>query len=141
MASHLLVLKSRSLLPRDVPVEEDDLDPRLDLVKQLLAYKRFKDAAGELGGFARVQEGRFPVRASAADVEPHDELIEADLYSLVAAFRKLLRETGRRGRSSPSRATGCRSRTSSASSSSGWCRRAARSRSSTWSGRSPIAPT
>ncbi len=94
MASHLLVMKSRSLLPRDVPVEEDELDPRLDLVKQLLAYKRFKDAAGELGGYARVQEGRFSVRASTADVETHDELIEADLYGLVAAFRKLLRETG-----------------------------------------------
>lgn len=94
MASHLLVLKSRSLLPRDVVVEDDELDPRLDLIKQLLAYKRFKDVAGELQGFARVQEGRFPVRASTSDVETHDELLEADLYSLVAAFRKLLKETG-----------------------------------------------
>jgi len=94
MASHLLVLKSRSLLPRDVPVEEDELDPRLDLVKQLLAYKRFKDAAGELRGIAVVQEGRFAVHAATADALEHDELLEADLYSLVAAFRKLLHETG-----------------------------------------------
>ena len=94
MASHLLVLKSRSLLPRDTPLEEDDLDPRLDLVKQLLAYKRFKDAAGQLGGRARVQEGRFAVHATPDDVEAHDDLIEADLYALVAAFRKLLHETG-----------------------------------------------
>jgi len=94
MASHLLVLKSRSLLPRDVVEEEDDLDPRLDLVKQLLAYKRFKDVAGTLDARAREQEGRFPVRAASdADAEP-DEIVEADLYALVTAFRKLLRETG-----------------------------------------------
>ncbi len=94
MASHLLVLKSRSLLPRDVVEEEDDLDPRLDLVKQLLAYKRFKDAAGTLDARAREQEGRFAVRAASdADAEP-DEIVEADLYALVTAFRKLLRETG-----------------------------------------------
>jgi methionyl-tRNA formyltransferase len=94
MASHLLVLKSRSLLPRDTPVEEDELDPRLDLVKQLLAYKRFKDAAGTLDGRAREQEGRFSVRATTEEVETHDELLEADLYGLVAAFRRLLKETG-----------------------------------------------
>ncbi|HVG93724.1 MAG TPA: segregation/condensation protein A, partial [Planctomycetota bacterium] len=57
MASHLLVMKSRSLLPRDVPLEEDELDPRLDLVKQHHAYKRFKDAAGGLDRRAREQEG------------------------------------------------------------------------------------
>ena len=52
MASQLLVMKSRALLPRDTPVDEDEIDPRLDLVKQLIAYKRFKDAAGQLT-FAR----------------------------------------------------------------------------------------
>ncbi len=94
MASHLLVLKSRSLLPRDAVVEEDDLDPRLDLVKQLLAYKRFKDAAGTLDARAREQEGRFVVRAAADAEAAPDEIVEADLYALVTAFRKLLRETG-----------------------------------------------
>lgn len=94
MASHLLVLKSRSLLPRDVVAEEDDLDPRLDLVKQLLAYKRFKDAAGTLDARAREQEGRFVVRAASDAAAEPDEIVEADLYALVTAFRKLLRETG-----------------------------------------------
>ena len=56
MASHLLVLKSRSLLPRDEPIDEDELDPRLDLVKQLIAYKRFKDAAGALDASARASK-------------------------------------------------------------------------------------
>src|SRR5688572_12517256 len=42
MASQLLVIKSRSLLPRDEPLEADEIDPRLDLVRQLLEYRRFK---------------------------------------------------------------------------------------------------
>jgi methionyl-tRNA formyltransferase len=94
MASHLLVLKSRSLLPRDEPIDEDELDPRLDLVKQLIAYKRFKDAAGLLDASARANEGRFPARASGAEGERVEEAIEVDLYALVAAFRRLLKETG-----------------------------------------------
>ena len=94
MASHLLVLKSRSLLPRDAPIDEDELDPRLDLVKQLIAYKRFKDAAGVLDASARANEGRFPARAAGADGEEAEEVVEADLYALVAAFRRLLKETG-----------------------------------------------
>ena len=94
MASHLLVLKSRSLLPRDTPLDEDELDPRLDLVHQLLAYKRFKDAAGELHAMAREQEGRFPVHASAGGPAPAEEPVEVDLYALIAAFRRLLQETG-----------------------------------------------
>jgi methionyl-tRNA formyltransferase len=94
MASHLLVLKSRALLPRDAEVDEDELDPRLDLVRQLLAYKRFKDAAGSLDARARVQESRYAVHASPLDAAPQDAAIEVDLYALVAAFRRLLKETG-----------------------------------------------
>jgi len=40
MASQLLVLKSRALLPRDEPVDLEEIDPRLDLVRQLLEYRR-----------------------------------------------------------------------------------------------------
>ncbi len=99
MASHLLVLKSRALLPRDTPLDEDEIDPRLDLVKQLLAYKRFKEAAGDLDARAKEQAGRFPVHAGTADdlggpAALVDEPIEVDLYALVAAFRRLLHETG-----------------------------------------------
>lgn len=94
MAAHLLVMKSRALLPREIEVDEDDLDPRLDLVRQLLEYKRFKDAAGGLAERAREQEGRFRVRAAPADAPVDDLPMEADLYSLVEAFRRLLKETG-----------------------------------------------
>lgn len=95
VASHLLVIKSRSLLPRDTPLEEDELDPRLDLVKQLLEYRRFKSAAHTLAGRAEHEQDRLAVRVPAPGLEaPEDAPIEADLYALVAAFQRLLKETG-----------------------------------------------
>ena len=59
LAATLMEIKSRTLLPRP-PASEDDEeieDPRLELVRQLLEYKRFKDAAHSLGEAAG-QRGR-----------------------------------------------------------------------------------
>src|SRR2546423_9571824 len=52
MAANLIYIKSRSLLPKDLqPPEEaaEEDDPRWELVRQLIEYKKFKDAAGHLG--------------------------------------------------------------------------------------------
>ena len=48
LAATLMEIKSRMLLPTppEEVAEEDAIDPRADLVRQLLEYKRFKDAAG-----------------------------------------------------------------------------------------------
>jgi methionyl-tRNA formyltransferase len=95
VASQLLVLKSRALLPRDTPFDDDDLDPRLDLVKQLLEYRRFKGAAKDLSERAEREQDHLAVRVTPPGIEVQaDAPIEADLYSLVAAFQRLLRETG-----------------------------------------------
>jgi len=55
MAATLMEIKSRMLLPRhqqavDPNAEEDDLDPRWELVHQLLQYKKFKEASSQLAG-------------------------------------------------------------------------------------------
>jgi segregation and condensation protein A len=61
MAATLMEIKSRMLLPRGqhaVDPEgdgQDDIDPRWELVHQLLQYKKFKDAAGHLSEMARLQ--------------------------------------------------------------------------------------
>jgi methionyl-tRNA formyltransferase len=95
VASQLLVLKSRALLPRDTPLDEDDLDPRLDLVKQLLEYRRFKGAARDLSQRAAAEQDHLAVRVPPPGIEvPQDAPVEVDLYALVAAFQRLLRETG-----------------------------------------------
>src|SRR5215469_3018185 len=64
MASTLMYIKSRELLPVDQQVqvegEEEGEDPRWELIRQLVEYKKFKDAAAQLQGFEARQEHIFP---------------------------------------------------------------------------------
>ncbi|MGH8650534.1 MAG: segregation and condensation protein A [Burkholderiales bacterium] len=64
MASTLMYIKSRELLPIDQQVtaegEDDGEDPRWHLIRQLVEYKKFKDAAAQLHALEMRQEGTFP---------------------------------------------------------------------------------
>src|SRR6202140_2123530 len=64
MASTLMYIKSRELLPVDqqaqVEEEEDGNDPRWELIRQLVEYKKFKDAAAELQALEIRQENVYP---------------------------------------------------------------------------------
>jgi segregation and condensation protein A len=64
MASTLMYIKSRELLPVDQQVvvegEEEGEDPRWELIRQLVEYKKFKDAAAQLQGLELRQENVFP---------------------------------------------------------------------------------
>ena len=64
MASTLMYIKSRELLPVDQQVqvegEEEGEDPRWELIRQLVEYKKFKDAAAQLQVLESRQEGTFP---------------------------------------------------------------------------------
>jgi len=64
MASTLMYIKSRELLPVDQQVqvegEEEGEDPRWELIRQLVEYKKFKDAAARLQTLEAVQENIFP---------------------------------------------------------------------------------
>jgi len=99
MAAALMEMKSRMLLPRTVGLEgeaEDLSDPRLELVRQLLEYKKFKDASFELGAAAAAQAMRWPrgpVHIAAADPGEVD-LDEVQVWDLVAAFTKLMASIG-----------------------------------------------
>ena len=63
MAASLMEIKSRMLLPKGLHAVDpdadgqDDIDPRWELVHQLLQYKKFKDAASRLSEMARLQRG------------------------------------------------------------------------------------
>lgn len=99
MAAALMEMKSRMLLPRTVGLEgepEDLSDPRLELVRQLLEYKKFKDASFELGAAATAQAMRWPrtpARPAAADPAEVD-LEDVQVWDLVAAFTKLMASIG-----------------------------------------------
>jgi segregation and condensation protein A len=64
MASTLMYIKSRELLPVDQQVqvegEDEGEDPRWELIRQLVEYKKFKDAAAQLQSFEARQENVFP---------------------------------------------------------------------------------
>src|SRR5882672_11872986 len=64
MASTLMYIKSRELLPVDQQVvvegEEEGEDPRWELIRQLVEYKKFKDAAAQLQTLEERQEKIFP---------------------------------------------------------------------------------
>ena len=95
MASTLLHIKSRMLLPQDVQEEgeEEDTDPRAELVRRLLEYQQYKDA-GQLIG-ARALLGREVFARTAVEPELHaaqleEGPLELELFDLVDAFRALL---------------------------------------------------
>jgi segregation and condensation protein A len=96
MAANLMYLKSRTLLPRvDQPPEEDaeEDDPRWELIRQLIEYKKFKDAAGFLSLKELEQEGHFAHQPDAAE-QPADEppsLAEVSIFDLIRAFQNVLK--------------------------------------------------
>jgi segregation and condensation protein A len=95
MAATLLEIKSRLLLPRGEETAEAEPDPRQELVKQLLEYKRFKDAAALLEAQAEQQLARVP-RQPVALPSPspaQQPLRRVELWDLVSAFGRLMRET------------------------------------------------
>jgi len=97
MASKLTEIKARMLLPRPEDEEEEEEDPRAELVKQLLEYKRFRDAAEDLQGKAELRKQRFPrgeVRREAGEDEGEElNLDEVTVWDLLHSFSKLMSQT------------------------------------------------
>ena len=95
MAATLLYIKSRQLLPKDQQVvdpEEEEDDPRWELIRQLVEYKKFKDAANELGAQASLQEAIFRGHFDPKGI-PAPEIggkIEVGIFDLISAFQKIL---------------------------------------------------
>ena len=95
MAANLMYLKSRTLLPRqEQPPEEDaeEDDPRWDLIRQLIEYKKFKDAAGFLSLKEVEQEGSFAFQPEKPELpEEPAVLAEVSIFDLIRAFQNVLK--------------------------------------------------
>jgi segregation and condensation protein A len=97
MAANLMYIKSRTLLPKQVqpPDEEtDEEDPRWELIRQLIEYKKFKDAANFLHRRVQSHENFFPAVPEAPEgmqeedgAEPFPEI---GIFDLVRAFQSIL---------------------------------------------------
>ena len=97
MAATLLYIKSRMLLPKETTTElEDDevLDPRGELVRQLIEYERFKDAAGSLVARERIWRDSFsrdPLPVPKKSEEEEDVWAEdLQLFDLLTALQGVL---------------------------------------------------
>ncbi|HWZ94253.1 MAG TPA: segregation/condensation protein A [Opitutaceae bacterium] len=97
MAATLMEIKSRLLLPRgqaaiDPDAAEDEMDPRWELVHQLLEYKKFKEAAARLGEIAIEKQNLLARYVSALSGDPLDRpLKHADRIELWNVFNIVLR--------------------------------------------------
>ncbi|MBI5020785.1 MAG: segregation/condensation protein A [Ignavibacteriales bacterium] len=95
MAAELMQIKVRMLLPRE-PGEEEEADPRADLVKRLLEYKRYKEASAVLS----VLEGesgklfyRMGFHSDSKKVTLEDQevsLKNVTMFNLIASFKRVL---------------------------------------------------
>lgn len=101
VASHLIEIKARALLPRNEFEEDSEdhaeaVDPRRDLVNRLLLYKKFRDASVKLEERAAQWQNRHARIAD--DLPPKDHSIsdqpirEVELWDLVSAFGRMLRD-------------------------------------------------
>jgi len=98
LAATLMEIKSRTLLPKPPLVEDDEEefgDPRLELVRQLLEYKKFKDAARTLEDRAHEHSLKHPRTPVLPDTDEDEyELGNLDVWNLFEAFNTLLKQTG-----------------------------------------------
>ena len=90
MAAMLAEIKSRMLLPRQVSEEEDEEDPRAELIRRLQEYERFKKAADDIDEIPRM--GRDIHQASAYAPERSDEVQhpEVDMREVLTALAEVL---------------------------------------------------
>jgi segregation and condensation protein A len=102
MAATLMQIKSAMLLPKAEPdqLQDDDLsDPRRELIRQLLEYKKFKDAANLLNAAADEQKERFSrpgtiVEKLRPDSEPEIDIDQVSIWDLLEAFDTICKATG-----------------------------------------------
>lgn len=95
MAATLLMIKSRMLLPPEErpELEPEEEDPRWDLIRKLVEYKKFKDAAGMLQTMETIQGNSF-LRESEEPVipqAPEIELDEVTIFDLISVFNEALK--------------------------------------------------
>ena len=96
MAATLMLIKSRMLLPpedRPAAEEEEEGDPRWELIRQLVEYRKFKEAAVFLQGKELQQENTFMLGSHVVDLGPEPGLTidEVSIFDLITTFNSVLK--------------------------------------------------
>ncbi len=92
MAATLMQIKSRMLLPADASEDEPEEDPRLELMRRLIEYKKFKDAADQLQELEKGRTHLLPrnIPSDMKEGGEEEHLVEVSLFGLLAAFKDVL---------------------------------------------------
>ena len=90
MAAMLAEIKSRMLLPRPASEAQDEGDPRAELIRRLLEYERFKQAALDLDGLPRLERDLFAAQAELPPGHLNRVPPEVDLREVLMALRGVL---------------------------------------------------
>jgi segregation and condensation protein A len=94
MAATLTLIKSRMLLPSAEPDEEEEADPRADLVRRLLEYQRFREAAQALAERPWLNRDVYVREPNTEGIPAEEEgppRIRVTTWELVEAFRAVLK--------------------------------------------------
>jgi segregation and condensation protein A len=90
MAATLAEIKSRMLLPRSADGEEDEEDPRAELVRRLQEYERFKKAAGDIDALERLERDVLQASVDAGERPVVTKLPDITLKELLIVFKDAL---------------------------------------------------
>jgi segregation and condensation protein A len=90
MAATLAEIKSRMLLPRSADGEEDEEDPRAELVRRLQEYERFKKAAGDIDALERLERDVLQAAAEVTERPVVTKLPDIALKELLIVFKEVL---------------------------------------------------
>jgi segregation and condensation protein A len=91
MAAMLAEIKSRMLLPRPVAHDEEEEDPRAELVRRLQEYERYKKAAEDISDLPRLERDVFMASADAPERKVVTKLPDVTLKELLLAFHDVLK--------------------------------------------------
>lgn len=97
MASTLMHIKARMLLPREVDEKGEEIDPRAGLIQALLEYKKYKEMSEELSFYEsdqRKRKFRGNFEADVSEAPPDFEILlkNVSIYDLAKAFKKAIQD-------------------------------------------------
>ena len=92
MAAYLAEIKSRILLPREENSEEEENDPKAELIRRLQEYKRFKEVSLKIDLLPRIDRDIFPASAKLPEFQLPKAKIDYDKNDLSFALKNLLDE-------------------------------------------------
>jgi len=91
MAAMLAEIKSKMLLPRQPQVDEEEIDPRAELVRRLLEYERYKKAADDLDALPRLYRDNFAVMTEISVQDTIKSFPDVEIKDLMLAFKDVLK--------------------------------------------------